>query len=79
MGGSKDPLTNSAANQVLLCGTGTTDCHGYVEKYRDESLALGWLLYDIDDPTCVPLLHSIYGWVLLDTGGGWELTGRRPG
>lgn len=36
MGGSKDPLTNSPLNLLLLCGSGTTGCHGYFESNREE-------------------------------------------
>ena len=78
MGGSRDEVTHSAANQVLLDGSGTEGCHGYVESFRDEARALGWLLHDGDSPLEVPLLHAIYGWVLLDVKGGWEPTDCRP-
>ena len=78
MGGSKDPLTHSAANQILLCGSGVDLCHGHIESNRAEALALGWLLRDSRDPSDAPVLHALHGWVLLDTEGGWAPTGRRP-
>jgi hypothetical protein len=37
MGGSKDPQTNSPENLLLLCGSGTTGCHGYFESHRKEA------------------------------------------
>jgi len=44
MGGSKDPSTNGAANGIVLCGSGTTGHHGWVESHRAEALALGLLV-----------------------------------
>lgn len=44
-GGDPRPDTNSPANLLLLCGTGTTGCHGQVESNRRASLAHGWLLH----------------------------------
>lgn len=42
MGGSK--LLHTMANLVTLCGTGTTQCHGWVESHRPQSYAEGWLV-----------------------------------
>ena len=36
MGGAKTPDIHSAANQVLLCGSGTTGCHGEIESNREQ-------------------------------------------
>lgn len=68
MGGSRDSLTNSAANGVLLCRI----CHHLIESHRDKALELGWLVRQGHDPRDVPLL--LYGttWVLLDTNGGMK-------
>lgn len=33
-GGSKLAFVNAPANLVLLCGSGTTGCHGWVESNR---------------------------------------------
>lgn len=44
MGGSRISWVNEAANLLVLCGTGTTGCHGWVEKNRGEARDLGWLV-----------------------------------
>ena len=49
MGGSGDPRVSDPRNLVLLCGTGTTGCHGWVESHRELSYASGWLLRSLDD------------------------------
>lgn len=44
MGGSRAPWVGQAANGLVLCGTGTTGCHGDVETNRDTAYAKGWLV-----------------------------------
>jgi hypothetical protein len=56
MGGTKSPMFNSPANVVLLCGSGTTKCHGWVEQHRLASLIAGWLVSQYADPAEVPVL-----------------------
>jgi hypothetical protein len=60
MGGTKDPTTNAAPNLALLCGTGTTGCHGHIESERTEAKKDGWLVSKWEDPETVPL-RDIYG------------------
>jgi hypothetical protein len=60
MGGSKDPLTNSPANLLLLCGSGTTGCHGWIESHRATAYELGLLVHGWQDPRAVPLLGGVY-------------------
>jgi hypothetical protein len=69
MGGTKDPMINSPANLLLLCGSGTEGCHGWVETHRTEAYEFGLLVHRNDDPesVCVKLM---YGLVRLDDGGG---------
>jgi hypothetical protein len=61
-GGSSRPETDLDGNGVLMHGTGTTGCHGHVEKYREESRARGFTLWQscpvpadvpiqVEDPT----------------------------
>lgn len=69
MGGSSDPATNSAANGVVLCGSGTTGCHGWVEAHRDTSRQLGFLVYQGHDPATVPVCDYLSRWLLLDNDG----------
>lgn len=66
MGGTSRTETNDLANLLLLCGTGTTGCHGWVET-QERQLAEDrglWIRHDTRDgepiPACeYPLrLHS---------------------
>lgn len=50
-GGSNDP-----ENLVILCGSGTTGCHGHVESYRAEALEHGYLVSRYSNPATVPIL-----------------------
>lgn len=56
MGGSRDAATNTAANLLLLCGSGTTGCHGTVESDRTAALEHGWLVAQGQDPATTPVL-----------------------
>lgn len=69
MGGSHDPLINSPANILLLCGSGTEGCHGWVESNRHESYESGLLVHRNDDPSELPVTLR-YGEVYLDDVGG---------
>lgn len=63
------------SNGVLLCGTGTTGCHGDVEHHRDNvDPAWGFTVsrHGVTRPADVPLFHALFGWVRLDDAGGWE-------
>jgi ferredoxin len=48
MGGTLDPRINDPRNLVVLCGTGTTGCHGAVESDRVAAYADGWLIRNLD-------------------------------
>ena len=58
MGGTTWAGIHSPALLVLLCGDGTSGCHGWIESNRSAALRLGWLLsrhlFGID-PDDVPL------------------------
>lgn len=71
MGGSKDPVSSSPANGVVMCGTGTTGCHGYVEAHPAEAIERGFRVPQGRNPALVPLVD----W----RGASWWLTpdGRR--
>jgi hypothetical protein len=45
------------SNIVVLCGSGTTGCHGWVEHHPAEANALGWALQPHEDPLVVPVFH----------------------
>lgn len=63
MGGTRRTDTNSPANLIPLCGSGTSGCHGYVEANRGEALTRGWLVTQLLNPAEVP--------VLVDHGSRW--------
>jgi 5-methylcytosine-specific restriction enzyme A len=65
MGGSKDPLANTAANGVLVCERS----HRFIESYRHEHLETGWLVRQGVDPATVPIFRHKQ-WVLLGEDGG---------
>ena len=56
MGGSVKKEINESANLIVLCGSGTTGCHGWVESNRTEARKQGYLLYRIDEPDQVPFV-----------------------
>jgi len=71
MGGNRSPISHGPANLVLLHGSGVTLCHGHVESHRSESLELGLLVRQADDPREVPIEHAVHGLVLLTEEGGY--------
>lgn len=73
-GGTRNPLINSPANLIWVCGSGTTGCHGYMESQRTEAYRAGWLLHDPAEATTVPVLLWNGQRVLLDDDGGWRYT-----
>lgn len=66
MGGSRVEPTASAI--AVLCGSGNTGCHGWVESHREEARKAGWLLREVDDPQEVPVPYRGH-WALLDDNG----------
>lgn len=70
MGGSKDLVTNTPANGVLLC----SECHRDIESRRTKALQDGWLLRQAHDPRKVPVFYHSASWRLLTVDG--ELHGR---
>ena len=80
MGGSKDPSLGEAPNGVMLCGSGTTGCHGWAEAHPVEAELLGWRLWSGTPTVGSPWWHRSYGWVAwaLDDGDPlirWVLDG----
>jgi hypothetical protein len=58
MGGSSRPELNTPANLLLLCGSGTTGCHGRVEGNRTRAYKDGLILHDGADPAGVPVMFN---------------------
>lgn len=77
MGGTRRSDTNSPSNLLLLCGSGTTGCHGWVESHRRESLDSGVLLYDRDQPPDHPYQDRLGRWWTLTDEGTKHVTNPR--
>lgn len=73
MGGSRRPELNTPANIILICGSGTTGCHGRIESNRTLAYGEGLLLHDGADPTRVPVL-LMCGLVYLAVDGTYAST-----
>jgi hypothetical protein len=73
MGGTRRVDTDLACNLVLVCGTGTTECHGYIESHREEAVSRGFNVADRHNPALVPLLDHMGRWFRFDALGGVEV------
>ena len=56
MGGTRWAGINLPSNLLLVCGSGTTLCHGVIENYRAGAVAAGWLVLSRTDPATVACL-----------------------
>jgi 5-methylcytosine-specific restriction protein A len=72
MGGSRKVHVNAAANLLLLCGSGTTGCHGWTESNRQQAVTFGLLVPRPAFPATTPFYYRQQRWVLLDDNGGIE-------
>lgn len=63
---------DEVSNGVLLCGSGTTGCHGWAHANPEAATLLGFIVPSTADPACVPILHALYGWVLINDEGTAE-------
>lgn len=68
MGGSRDPATNAASNLIVLCGSGTTGCHGDIERNRVRSRRNGLIVGSRMKPIEIPVLLRGEWWLLTDDG-----------
>lgn len=71
MGGTKRAGVNSPAALLIVCGSGTTGCHGRIESFRAAAYERGLILRAHEDPLVVPVRLSI-GLVLLTNDGAYE-------
>jgi 5-methylcytosine-specific restriction protein A len=65
MGGSSRPELNTPANLLLVCGSGTTGCHGRIESRRAQAYEDGLLLHEGADPAVEPVIlanPSVSAW-----------------
>lgn len=62
---------DEVSNGVLLCGSGTTGCHGWVHANPRSAAMVGLALGSEEDPRLVPVKHAAYGgtFVWLDDDG----------
>lgn len=72
MGGSNNTALNLPSNLLIVCGSGTTGCHGWLESRRAEAYDAGFILRAGQVPARVPVSLA-YGVVLLDDEGGWTV------
>lgn len=72
MGGTSDLAANSATNLLLLCGTGTSGCHGMVETQRALAVEHGWLVPRPTNPADVPALLFFGDRVYLTPNGTYS-------
>lgn len=70
-GGTRRPDTNQAQNLILLCGDGTTGCHGWVEHNPTAARRGGWAISTWDDPAAEHVDHYLHGRVWLTADGSW--------
>lgn len=76
-GGDRRPETNQAHNLLLMCGSGTTLCHGWVEHNPTAAAEHGWAISRYADPAAEFVDHAIHGRVWLLADGG--ISHRAPG
>lgn len=72
MGGTTDPTVNTVPNLAILCGSGTTGCHGEIESHRNDAYADGWLLHAGQNPAEVPVRLRGGPMVMLTSDGGYS-------
>lgn len=71
-GGTLRPDANATQTLILLCGSATTLCHGWIESNRTAAEPYGWAIKSNEDPLTKPVKHSLHGWVLLNHTGGFR-------
>jgi len=69
MGGSRNEQLHEPANLIVLCGSGTSGCHGWVESNRDRSRDHGYLIHKVADADKIPFRDDKGIWYLLDNEG----------
>lgn len=69
MGGSKNPDLHRPANLIVLCGSGVSGCHGWVESNRQTARREGLLIQKVESAEEIPFKDSESRWWLLDNSG----------
>ncbi|WP_295035092.1 hypothetical protein [uncultured Microbacterium sp.] len=77
MGGTSDPAIGNIANLLVLCGSGVTGCHAWVESHRMAAEDLGYLIRResrIATPTGTPVRRKDGTlWLLRNDGAAEQL------
>lgn len=60
---------NSPSNCLILCGHGTSGCHGAVHASPDDARKHGWLLWSTDNPETYPADLFLHGRSRLSNDG----------
>lgn len=68
MGGTQRIDTNQPQNLILLCGSGTTGCHAWVEQHRTKATLYGFLVSQWHNPAD-RWVHTYQGWRQLTPDG----------
>lgn len=63
---------DSPENLVLLCGSGTTGCHGWVHAHPTLAKAAGWMVERWAEPAEVTVRLALHGLCRLLSDGGLE-------
>lgn len=70
MGGSKLWWLNLPGNLIVLCGSGTTGCHGWVESHREHAEERGFLVRRGQAlPASIHVMHFVHGLIYLRNDG----------
>jgi hypothetical protein len=63
---------NRLSNLILMCGSGTTGCHGWAEtQQRRAATDQGWFVKTGEDPAVKPVFTR-HGWIVLDDAGAYR-------
>ena len=60
---------DEVSNGVLLCGSGTTGCHGWVHDNPAAARAEGFAVESHEEPRMVPVQHALFGRVWMADDG----------
>lgn len=71
MGGTRWDGSNLPSNLLVVCGHGTSGCHGEIESRRSSAVARGWLVLSHEDPEHVAVLITRDRWRYLAADGSY--------
>lgn len=69
---------SSPCNLVVLCGSGTTGCHGWVTTHPIEAIREGLTVPSYGDPLLLPVLRYASDWRFLTDDGEVATERRNP-